>query len=55
MKVDGNPFLINMIEGSTTLIKKYQKKREREGRADRGIWLDPIGIVTSSSTAGKRA
>jgi hypothetical protein len=34
MKIDGYPFHMNMIGGSTTLIKIYQKKREREARAD---------------------
>jgi hypothetical protein len=40
MKVDGNPFLVNMIGESTTLIKKYQKKREREDKANQRIRIN---------------
>jgi hypothetical protein len=34
MKVDGNPFPLNMIGESTTLIKKYQNKWGRKYRLD---------------------
>jgi hypothetical protein len=41
MKVDGNPFHVNMIGGYAALTKKCQKKREREERADREIRFNP--------------
>ena len=45
MKIDGHPFPANVsmagIEGSSALIKRYQKKREREEGVFRGSQLDP--------------
>jgi hypothetical protein len=41
MKIDGDLFLVCMIGGSTALIKRYQKKWERDDRADCEIEFDP--------------
>jgi hypothetical protein len=41
MKIDGHPFPVSMIEGSTALINKYKKKREREDRTNHEIEFDP--------------
>jgi hypothetical protein len=46
---------MNMIGGSTKIIKKYQKKREREDRANQGIKLNPTVVVPSSGIARIRA
>jgi hypothetical protein len=40
MKIDGHSFPVSMIGGSTTLIKKYEKKREREDITEQGVEFD---------------
>ena len=56
MKIDGHPFPANVsmagIGGSSALIKKYQKKREREEGCIESHNQIHTGIVPSSSFAG---
>ena len=42
MKIDGHPFPVSMISGgSSALINKYQKKRDREERTNQELRFDP--------------